>query len=58
MMATRHRGQEEALIRDFLAVRLERFADHVSYFGLMQEVVYERLYWEVFSAEGGETGLS
>ena len=26
--------------------------DHVSYFGLMQEVVYERLYWEVLNAEG------
>lgn len=28
--------------------------DHVSYFGLMQEAVYDRLHWEVLHAKGGD----
>jgi hypothetical protein len=28
--------------------------DHVSYFGLMQEAVYERLYWEILHATRGD----
>lgn len=28
--------------------------DHISYFGLMQEAVFERLQWEALRAAGGD----
>jgi hypothetical protein len=42
------------LLKDLFQQSVPVLVDHVSYFGLMQEAVYERLYWEVLHAKGGE----
>ncbi len=41
-------------LKHFLTQSVPVVIDHVSYFGLMQEAVFERLYWEMLHANGGD----
>jgi hypothetical protein len=41
-------------LKGFLEQTVPVLIDHVSYFGLMQEAVYQRLQWEVLAAEEGD----